>query len=76
MSPDKFFPYGLLTGGAQSPRLHRRLDGYMRTWALLSSLFTNPTRHECISLLFYMASEQLSHFDGDEGLRLQRQALI
>ena len=38
MSPDKFVPYRLLSGGAQSPRLHRRLDVYMSTWLLLHSL--------------------------------------
>ena len=38
MSPDKFAPYRLLSGGAQSPRLHRRLDVYMSTWLLLHSL--------------------------------------
>ena len=67
MSPDKFAPYRLLSGGAQSPRLHRRLDVYMSTWLLLHSsvslldmnisvyFSTAPTKrvHQCFLCLAY-----------------------
>ena len=74
MSPDKFAPYRLLSGGAQSPRLHRRLDVYMSTWLLL--LHSLVSLRDMNASVYFSTSTSLSPINTSQFTSLSEPSLL